>query len=261
MSDVNAFEGYADIYVDAPYNEFANEVARNLPLLLKKLGVEPARFIDLACGPGDLLMAASAVIPSLSQLFGLDRSQRMLEHARRRARGAGLNAAWVRADLSAIALRGEFDLITCTFNTVNYLLVEAQLSALFGWVASALSRFGVLLFDVQCTEYVSDTLIDRAFVLQNTDRVVEVWENAWYERNTTVESRVTAFLLDDEGWNRTTETHLLRLWQHEVIERLVVSAGMRIVKVADDLRLLGKGASASSERHWYVCRRAEVSLA
>lgn len=68
-------------------------------------------ILDVACGTGNQLIANRQVLES-ARLVGLDRSLRMLQQARRKARDIG----WVQADGSALPFPTEsFDFITCQF--------------------------------------------------------------------------------------------------------------------------------------------------
>jgi demethylmenaquinone methyltransferase/2-methoxy-6-polyprenyl-1,4-benzoquinol methylase len=84
--------------------------------LMTLAGIRPGtRVLDLACGTGDLTLAAAA---AGGAAIGLDVTPGMIHRARDRA--AGAMATWVVADMCALALRpGSCDVVTTGYGLRN----------------------------------------------------------------------------------------------------------------------------------------------
>jgi len=69
-----------------------------------RLGVGPgASFLDVGCGPGDVVVAFAKVIGPGGRAVGIDASTTMLDEARRRAAAAGVTAEFEVGDAMALA--------------------------------------------------------------------------------------------------------------------------------------------------------------
>lgn len=104
-------------------------------------GLAGRRLLDLACGTG------SSFLPFLRRGFsvtGCDASESMLALAAAKAPGAEL----VQCDIRSLPDLGSFDLVTCFDDSLNYLLDEADLTAAFAGMESALAPGGVVVFDL-----------------------------------------------------------------------------------------------------------------
>ena len=126
--------------------------AFTLDTLLPRYGCPPRRALALACGTGAVALAlAGAGIPTI----GLDRARAMLGLAQAKARAAALPCAFVRADLRAFGFARPFELITCAYDSLNYLLTPDDLRAAFAQTRDALAPGG---------SFVCDLMTARAYV-------------------------------------------------------------------------------------------------
>jgi predicted TPR repeat methyltransferase len=72
----------------------------------------------------------------------------MLEIARKRAATEGVRATFIRQYMRSLSLRGRFDLVTCWFDSLNYLLEIDDLARTFAGVSRVLDENGVFILDV-----------------------------------------------------------------------------------------------------------------
>ncbi len=117
-------EGFAGVY-DQYWRGFT---ARIWPVVVRLIGRPLSRrleWLDLACGCGTLLRRVTARGISAS---GLDRSRHQLRYARRNAPRARL----LRGDLRRFDLGRTFDVITCLYDSLNYLTRTADLERVWG---------------------------------------------------------------------------------------------------------------------------------
>jgi SAM-dependent methyltransferase len=109
--------------------------------LAREQGLAGRRLLDVGCGSG------KSFLPMLArgyEVTACDISPAMVEEARRKVAG---RAHVVVADMRSLPPLGEFDLITCLDDAVNYLLDDGDLTAALASMGSLLTPEGVLVFD------------------------------------------------------------------------------------------------------------------
>lgn len=107
------------------------------------LGLDGTRALDIACGTGN------STVPLISRGYsvtGCDISAQMIREARRKLPDHA--ESFHVADMRELPALGEFDLVLCLDDGVNYLLSETELEETFAGVARLLSPQGVFAFDV-----------------------------------------------------------------------------------------------------------------
>jgi trans-aconitate 2-methyltransferase len=122
------------------YLTFANQRTRPaMDLLAHVPARQPARVIDLGCGPGNSTALLAARWPQ-ARLEGLDSSAEMLEEAR----AGGVPAAWTQADVAAWTPEAPYDVI---FSNATFQWLPDQ-AALFPRLMSFVKPGGVFAFQV-----------------------------------------------------------------------------------------------------------------
>ena len=105
--------------------------------------------LELGCGTGRVTIP---VARTGAHIFGVDRSEEMLAHARRRAKRARLapQVSWVRSDIRSLPFRrsARFDLVMAPYGVLQSLVREADLTATLGSVSRVLSTRGVFGLDL-----------------------------------------------------------------------------------------------------------------
>jgi SAM-dependent methyltransferase len=186
-------------------------------------GLRGRRLLDIACGTGKSFLALAE---RGYQVTACDISPAMVEIARAKALGAAITVG----DMRELEQLGEFDLITCLDDAVNYLLEPHELDSFFSGVARNLSANGLFVFDLNTLKAYRE-----GFVL---DRVVDdpAAFIAWTARDadqTSPGDRVTAtvdvFSPDGSRWTRRTSRHYQRHWPQAVIAGAAAAAGLKIV--------------------------------
>jgi SAM-dependent methyltransferase len=131
----------------------------------REAGLRGRRLLDVACGTGN------TIVPMLGRGYdvtGVDLSQAMLEQARGKTeRGARL----IRADMRDLPSLGEFDLVWCLGDAINYLDTSDELAATLSGFARNLAPDGVVVFDVN-TLATFRVLYSSIYVVPSPERVV-----------------------------------------------------------------------------------------
>ena len=96
------------------YDEIAEYIWSVGGDLVERLGLEPgASALDVACGTGNATIPAAQ---AGARAVGLDLTPKLLEQARRRAAGAGVEIEWIEGDAEALPFDdGSFDVVLSTF--------------------------------------------------------------------------------------------------------------------------------------------------
>jgi SAM-dependent methyltransferase len=164
---------------------------------------------------------------------GCDISPEMLSVASAKAPGADLFAADVR-ELGHV---GEFDLITCLDDAVNYLTGDADLDLAFDSFARNLAEDGVLVFDLNTvstyrTTWARDTTLE-------SPELFLAWRGQTgecFEPGGLAELIVEAFTETSVGvYERVSSQHLERHHPRPAVERALAGAGLAAVGVFGQL--------------------------
>jgi SAM-dependent methyltransferase len=155
-----AYEAIAPYYDDFTAHHDYELWLGNLLPELRRLGLEGNRLLDVACGTG------KSFIPMLErgwEVTASDISPAMVELARAKVGDA--------VDLSVTDMRdlpsfGEFDLVWCLDDAINYLLGNEELELALAGMRRNLRPGGLLMFDVNVlvayrSFFAEEVVIDR----------------------------------------------------------------------------------------------------
>ena len=189
-------------------------------------GVRGRRLLDAACGTGKSFM------PFLERGYavtGCDISPEMLAVASAKAPEVELFAADVR-ELGHV---GEFDLITCLDDAVNYLTGDGDLDRAFGSFERNLAGDGVLVFDLNTVSAYRTTWA-RDATLESPELFL-AWRgrtDGGFEPGGIAELIVEAFSeTSPDVYERVTSRHLQRHHPRPAVEGALAGAGLAAVGV------------------------------
>lgn len=112
----------------------------------RKYDIGCSSAADLGCGTGRFLARLAAAEPRCVPLYGVDRSAEMLAVAYRRTPAGRVRL--LRQDLRNLVLPQLVGILTCNFDTLNYLRRRADLELAFQSFSRNLTRNGYLIFDM-----------------------------------------------------------------------------------------------------------------
>lgn len=217
--------------------------------LAVKYGFDSSRLCDLACGTGSLALRLAA---KGSEVLGIDRSATMLEEARRKARQAGASRLrWLEADMTDFHLAERFPLITCLYDSVNYLLSEEAVGRCFERAGEHLEPAGGFIFDITTEYNIVANFADYTFA-ENFEDFSYIWENKYNILSKVITSDVTLFQKRGDRFHKFVETHRQKIYPVDRIERLVRQAGFELLGTFDGFTLNAPGPKV--ERVHFVCR-------
>jgi len=141
----NDFDAIADVYDDlvswAPYGKWVRDLLRRL----RRHGLRRGqRILDVACGTG---LSSIPLAAEGYSVVGVDRSERMLEQARKKVAGTAPDVQFVRGDILALELPWTFDAAICMHSGLDYILDREDLAQAFRSLRGQLRQGGLLAFD------------------------------------------------------------------------------------------------------------------
>lgn len=246
------YDDYALVYDQTGQIQFSVLTANYLPDLLRAHPLAGRRLLDLACGTGTFaVMQAEAGW----QATGLDQSKPMLAVARRKALMASQRVAWLQGDLRSFQVDTPFDLVTCWYDSINYLLDPNDVAACFRAVFDALAPGGLFCFDC-ATAYFLRHYWCGVEVLEG-ERYVQVMQSA-YETDTDCSTLIlTGFAERTPGrWRKFREVHVERGYSREFWADTLRASGFELEGCYDCFTL-----QAPNERSLRLCWVARKPLA
>jgi len=213
---------YDILTADYPYERWLAQ----LEALARAHGLTGRDVLDVACGTG------KSFLPLLARgwrVVGCDISPAMLAVAAAKAPQARL----VQADMRALDGLGEFDLVTCLDDALNYLLGPDELEAALAGLRRNLAPRGNAIWDVNTlalyrSAFASDRATDR-------DGVFLAWRGetaSALEPGGPAQATVDVFAPAGDGrWERRSSVHRQRHWPPAQIRGLAERAGLRVLAV------------------------------
>ncbi|MFH0909413.1 MAG: class I SAM-dependent methyltransferase [bacterium] len=202
-------------------------------------------WLDLCCGAGSLLTLACKDGYSC---VGLDVSPHQLRHARRNAPAA----RFVTQDVRSLSLPQSFDVITCMFDSLNYIKSHRDLEMVFRKARTHLNARGLFIFDMNTYEGLQDDWC-RMSVIHNPMYTLVV-ESSFDPGKALGRCLITGFMKDRHRYKRFQEEHLERGYRSKEIETRLLAAGFRFEKY-DGNTLAPPGARPG--RLLYICKARE----
>ncbi|MDP9314720.1 MAG: class I SAM-dependent methyltransferase [Chloroflexota bacterium] len=245
------YDAYAAAYDRSGQLRFSILMDVYLRDLLRSHAVPGWTMVDLACGTGTLalLMAERGWT-----VLGLDNSPAMLAQAEQKR--ATLNkpvaVQFGQADMRDFALATPVDLVTCCFDTLNYLTAEAELACCLAAVARALVPQGLFCFDLATDYFLRHYWQGVEF--EEFDGYSQVM-HSHYDAATGCSTLVlTGFTATASGsYQRFREVHVERAYPDVVVRQLLAQAGLVVEAVYDCFTL--QPPNERSLRLMYVARR------
>ena len=116
-------------------------------------------ILDLACGSGTLLTMLKLKGYNCE---GLDLSSEIIDIANEKAKINHLNIPYYVMDMTNFELNKKYDMITCFFDSINFLKTKQDLDNMFTHVRKHLKTGGLFIFDIfsktMLDEYVNNVI-------------------------------------------------------------------------------------------------------
>jgi len=237
------YAALASVYDAVLGDRFFPQLRRTSEWLIQRYGIRFASAADVACGTGTFVRYLRDT--GVPVVYGVDRSPEMLRLAIAKNHGTG--ARFLLQDFATLQLPEPVDLVTCHFDSLNYLLTtDCLLRALRRFHAN-LNPGGHVMFDMitdQPSRQVPGPRVERVVV----PGVSVVRVTRWDPRR----SIQTALVSVSRNGNRHREIHVQRGYPVAVVLGLLTKAEFARVG-ANDFQTLGPTTNRT-QRAVYVAR-------
>ena len=208
---------------DVGFGQFARRAAPELLRWLRKAGKRSGLVVDLGCGSG---IWAKELADAGYDVLGIDQSAAMVALARQRVAGGRFRAeSFVTVELpSCVAVTAIGECFSYLFDRRNS---ERRLAQLFGRIYRALEPGGLLIFDVVVE---APPEPQRSFRAGADWAVLVVSETD--QRRRLLTRRITSFRKVGDLYQRSEETHVLRLYDRSQLAGQLRAAGFRVRTLA-----------------------------
>ncbi len=239
-------QAWYDLVYAAQGKDYAEEV-RRLRDLLRRDGIDaatlgrPPRILDVACGTGQHLARLSDF-----ESVGVDVDPAMLDIAADRCPGTVLVEGDMRT-LDPGGLGAPFDVVTCLFSAIAYMVDLDSLAEAIASMARCLSRDGVLVVEPFITpEMVSDGRPHAVFADHVDLKVVRMDVPRVHGRRLELEFHYLA--ADADGVEHRRERHELGIFSVDEIGEAFIAAGLRWTFDPDGISGHGRGLHLGRRR-------------
>jgi SAM-dependent methyltransferase len=220
------YEALAPIYDELLGERFFPHLRRTFEQIERQYALRFSCAVDVGCGTGTFVayLRARGVDP----VWGVDRSLGMLAQAA--VKNARNGARFLHQDLRSLRLPHRVDLLTCQFDTLNYLLTPADLRTALVAFCRALQPGGHALFDVVTPRTFKPGHLHRLELAHSIGRRVTRRTRYLRRRMQVAQIRVSG-LSDDR-----CETHLQRAYTVAEVVAALAGTGLRLRAVHDFYR-------------------------
>lgn len=187
-------------------------------------GINEKEILDLACGTGVCL---ELWVKKNYRVIGIDYSEAMLDVCRKRFPLDILKngvVQLIQGDLRNFTISRPIPIITCLYDSLNYLLTPEELLSCFRSVYNALKEKGIFIFDMNTIHALRDEWGNQTFHRKDGS-LHSIWENSFDEKTFISSLKITLNVKEDGEITTIREFHQERAYTLEEIERLLHRAG------------------------------------
>jgi len=172
--------------------------------IMKRLNFELESILDLCCGTGSALELFHNMGMKVS---GLDGSRKMINQARSKLAGKSIPLYCQKIpkfdifESGKYRRRQKFDLVTCYYDALNYLLSRKDLETAFRSVYKHQEKGGVFDFDMNTPEALKTNWGSNVWGGVR-DNFSWIWPNKYDSKNVMAECRTTFFIKLGRTWKR-----------------------------------------------------------
>ena len=246
------FDSFAYFYTKGPYPQYSERMVELLPNVLARFDARPRTILDIACGEGTF---AVAMAKKGLRVTGVDRSPQMLEFARERAERENAEVEFLRQDMRSLSLDERFDLVTCWFDSLNYILELEGIQKTFAGVYRALKKAGLFVFDMNTIYGLAvDWQREPCYIQQNSPEFFEIHFPSYdFEKRIAITS-ILGFVKEGDGWVRMDEEHKERGYTLEEIRQCSQAVGFQELACWGSLEVMSEPRPHSG-RVWFVMQK------
>lgn len=217
------FAAYYDkLMYDVDYDGWSRYIAD----IIKRYNIKHNDVLEMACGTGNISVRMAAMGYDVT---AFDLSEDMLSVASSKAADNGVKIRFLAQDMTNIGISGEFGIILCLCDSINYITSDDDLADTFKWAYNHMKSDGIFIFDIN-SSYKLNHIIGNNTFTYNTDDLVYIWDN-YVTDEKTVEFYLTFFVREGKVYRRFDEMHIERIYEVQYIVKLLNSAGFSKIHI------------------------------
>ncbi len=208
---------------------------------IKKILPSARNWLDLCCGTGSLL---KFICSHKFKATGVDISKHQLYYTKQNAPRARL----VRQDIRKLSLPSKFDVITCMFDSLNYLTDRQDLLKVIKKVQRHMTDKALFIFDMNTFQGLHDQWCRTSATHKRGYTLIV--ETSFDRKRALGLCQITGFIKKGKLYRKFQEKHFERGYKPKEIENLLRKTGFSYRKY--DGNKLGR-ANKRSGRLLYLC--------
>ena len=230
MGAITPYTRFATVYDKMGADRHSIKMTQYCFEIFRHFGIHPHTGLDLCCGTGTALEIFTDHGLAMS---GVDQSAHMLAVASKKLKGKGVvlyQKSLPRFRLLDLHVGGHterFDLVTCFYDSLNYMKTERQLKTAFQTVHRHLEHDGWFIFDMNTAEALK-VIWDGAVYADARPDLAWVWKNVYHPKTRSATCSATFFVRSHHNWERFDEVHREYSFPNPVIKRLLREAGFKV---------------------------------
>jgi len=221
---MSIYQDYARVYDASGQLAFSLKMITYLGRLLERHPAPGQTMLDLACGTGTVAISQAQ---AGWRVYGIDGSAEMLAQARAKADSTGATVLWSQQDMRHFHLPQRISLATCLYDSINYMLTNDDLLAVFRRVFSVLAPGGLFLFDMN-TAWALATVWDDVTYFTDSNDLAMVMQSKFDDRRQRANVLVTCFERVGELYRKIVEQHTEQAYPLEQVATLLMDAGFKV---------------------------------
>ena len=225
------YQKFAHVYDTMGADEHSLKMADYCLKIFRKFKINPIRGLDLCCGTG------SAIKKFVEQgiiMSGLDRSSQMLAVASKKVKGHKVKLYHKELPRFKI-LSSEssqktehYDLVTCFYDSLNYLTSKTHLKTAFKSVNRHLTKGGWFIFDMNTPAALKILWGGQVFA-DAQDNLAWIWKNDYDEKKKSAACHTIFFKKTKNNlWERFDEVHVESAYDNETIKNCLLETGFKV---------------------------------
>ncbi len=248
---INTDYKVGDLIYDANIYDGLNTFLSDLQFYKKWLPKnKDAKILELCCGTGRLTIP---IAKEGYNICGVDYTSSMLEQAKAKANQVGVGIDFIEADIRALDLQGQFDLIFIPFNSIHHLYGNEDLFKALECVKKHLKDGGLFLLDCfnPNIQYIVENEKEQAIIAEYTTddgRNVLIKQTMHYESATQINRIEWHYFIN--GKFHSIQNLDMRLFFPQELDSYLKQTGFNIIHKYGGLE--GEMFSDESEKKIYV---------
>jgi 2-polyprenyl-3-methyl-5-hydroxy-6-metoxy-1,4-benzoquinol methylase len=240
----NYYKYLSQVY-DVLYKELHRVTIKSLNDYFGSITVKDKKLLDIGCGTGTFLLE---MVKNGWTGMGIDLSSEMVELARLKAEEQKLSCDFLVRDMREIQLQSCFDLVTCNFDAINYILLRKDVTKVFNNAYALLNKDGHFIFDI-ITPYQGEKFSVKFNAKFDT---FEMIMSPSYNERTKI--KALELTLNFKG-KTYKEKHIQRCYEVAEMRPLLEKSGFAIKQVWDIEGKKDKEIDAETTRAAFFCKK------